>query len=120
MKPWITRLGIDMGKFIITKNKKKDYRFHLKAVNGEILLISERYSTKQGCINGVLSVKRNAPQFRHYEKTGRPDGSFSFVLRASNGQAIGTGPIYATAGERDLAIESLMCNAPMAPLEDRS
>jgi uncharacterized protein len=37
------------------------YRFRLKAANGEIIAVSEAYSSKEGCVSGIESVKKNAP-----------------------------------------------------------
>ncbi len=38
-----------------------EYRFRLKARNGEIIATSEGYKAKAGCLNGIESVKKNAP-----------------------------------------------------------
>ena len=42
-------------------DKKGKYRFRLKAGNGEIIATSEGYASKEGCVNGIESVKKNAP-----------------------------------------------------------
>ena len=42
------------------KDAKGKYRFRLKAANGEIIAISEAYASKDGCTNGIESVKKNA------------------------------------------------------------
>jgi len=47
------------GKFEIYKDKKGEYRFRLKAANGEVIAIGESYKSKSGCENGIDSVKRN-------------------------------------------------------------
>ena len=47
-------------KFEIYLDKKKEYRFRLKASNGEIILASEGYTAKAGCKNGIDSVIKNA------------------------------------------------------------
>lgn len=44
------------------KDKTGQHRFRLKAANGEIIAISEAYSSKAGCLNGIESVKKNAPK----------------------------------------------------------
>ena len=49
------------GKFEVYKDKKGEYRFRLKAANGEIIAIGEGYTNKQGCLNGIESIKKNAP-----------------------------------------------------------
>ncbi len=48
------------GKFVITKDKKGEFRFALKAGNGEVIAISEGYTTKSGAQNGIESVRKNA------------------------------------------------------------
>ncbi len=48
-------------KFEIYKDKAGEFRFRLKAKNGEIIGVSEGYTTKQSCENGIDSVVKNAP-----------------------------------------------------------
>lgn len=48
-------------KFEIYLDKKKEYRFRLKARNGEIIASGEGYKTKKSCLNGVESIRKNAP-----------------------------------------------------------
>jgi uncharacterized protein YegP (UPF0339 family) len=43
------------------QDKKGKFRFRLKAANGEIIAVSEGYNSKDGCVNGIESVKKNAP-----------------------------------------------------------
>jgi uncharacterized protein len=42
------------------KDKAGKYRFRLKAANGEIIAVGESYASKEGCVNGIESVKKNA------------------------------------------------------------
>ncbi|HON78120.1 MAG TPA: YegP family protein [Spirochaetota bacterium] len=49
------------AKFEVYKDGKGEYRFRLKASNGEIIAVGEGYKTKQGCLNGIESIKKNAP-----------------------------------------------------------
>jgi uncharacterized protein YegP (UPF0339 family) len=49
------------AKFEIFLDRKKQYRFHLKATNGEIIAASEGYETKAGCMKGIKSIQKNAP-----------------------------------------------------------
>ena len=42
------------------KDKAGKYRFRLKAANGEIIAVSEGYDSKEGCVGGIESVKKNA------------------------------------------------------------
>lgn len=49
-------------KFEIYLDKAGEFRFRLKARNGEVIATSEGYKAKAGCLNGVESVKKNAPE----------------------------------------------------------
>ncbi|MBS7615645.1 YegP family protein [Candidatus Bathyarchaeota archaeon] len=48
-------------KFEWFKDKSGKFRFRLVAPNGEIIAVSEAYSSKDACLNGIESVKKNAP-----------------------------------------------------------
>lgn len=49
-------------KFEIYVDKKEEFRFRLKASNGEIILASEGYKAKASCKNGIESVRKNAAE----------------------------------------------------------
>ena len=47
-------------KFEVYTDKKGEYRFRLKATNGQIIAVSEGYKAMSGCMNGIESVRKNA------------------------------------------------------------
>lgn len=49
-------------KFEIYQDKKGEFRFRLKARNGQIIATSEGYKTIASCKNGIASVGKNAPE----------------------------------------------------------
>jgi len=49
------------AKFECYTDKSGKYRFRLKAANGEVIATSEAYNSKEACLNGIESVKKNAP-----------------------------------------------------------
>ena len=49
-------------KFEIYTDKAGEFRFRLKATNGQIIAVSEGYKAMAGCKNGIESVKKNAPE----------------------------------------------------------
>jgi len=55
------------GKFEVWVDKAGEYRFRLKAPNGEIIATGEGYSSKAACMNGIESVKKNAPKAKIIE-----------------------------------------------------
>lgn len=106
------------GKFEVYADKGGDYRFRLKAGNGEIILSSEGYSSKAACMNGVESVKKNAPNDDRFEKKQTTTGKFMFNLKAANHQVIGSSQPYKSASGRDNGIASVKKNAPDAAVLD--
>lgn len=49
-----------LPKFEVYKDKKGEFRFRLKAKNGQNICASEGYTTEKACLNGVKSVAKNA------------------------------------------------------------
>ena len=47
-------------KFEVYTDKAGEFRFRLKATNGQVIAVSEGYKAMAGCINGIESVKKNA------------------------------------------------------------
>ena len=47
-------------KFEIYADKAGEFRFRLKATNGQVIAVSEGYTAMANCVNGVESVKKNA------------------------------------------------------------
>lgn len=48
-------------KFEVYQDKAGEFRFRLKARNGEIIAVSEGYTKKASCMHGIESVRKNAP-----------------------------------------------------------
>ena len=115
-----------MGKFVIGKTKNGQYRFNLKAGNGEIIATSESYSTLAACKNGVESVRKNAlaeiedqtleeskknPKYELYVDKA---GEYRFRLKAANGEIICHGEGYKAKASCKNGIDSIGRNAPEA------
>jgi uncharacterized protein YegP (UPF0339 family) len=58
------------GKFVITKDKKGEFRFVLKAGNGEIIAQSEGYAAKASALKGIESVRTNAANATVVDESG--------------------------------------------------
>ena len=48
-------------KFEVYQDKAGEFRFRLKATNGQVIATGEGYKAKASCLNGIESVKNNAP-----------------------------------------------------------
>jgi uncharacterized protein YegP (UPF0339 family) len=51
-----------MGKFVVYKDRRGEFRWKLLADNNQIIAVGEGYSSKAGCLKGIDSVKKNAPK----------------------------------------------------------
>mgnify|MGYP000176184793 FL=1 len=49
-------------KFEIYEDKAGEFRFRLKATNGQVIAVSEGYKAMASCRNGIESVVKNAPE----------------------------------------------------------
>src|SRR6185369_1120540 len=106
------------GTFEVKKAKDGQTFFHLKAGNGQIILVSEMYKAKESTLNGIESVRKNAPVAERYEKLTSKNGKFYFTLKAANSQVIGNSEMYEAESSRDNGIDSVMKNAPTASTVD--
>jgi uncharacterized protein YegP (UPF0339 family) len=49
-------------KFEVYTDKAGEIRFRLRARNGQIIAMSEGYKAMKSCLNGIDSIRRNAPE----------------------------------------------------------
>ncbi len=107
-----------MAKFEMYQDARNEYRFRLKAGNGQTILASEGYSAKAGCLNGIESVRTNSQDDSKYDRKMSSNGKHYFNLKASNGQIIGTSEMYESSSGMENGIESVKTNAPKATIEE--
>ena len=48
------------AKFEVFKGKGGDFRFRLKAANGKVIAQGQGYKSKDACLKGIESIKKNA------------------------------------------------------------
>ena len=119
-----------MGKFVV-KEVQTGFKFDLKAGNGEVIATSEVYTTEQGCLNGIESVRKKAVDAKledhtveNFEAVTNPKfevyvhkaGEFRFRLKARNGAIIATGEGYKAKASCLNGIDSIRRNAPDAEI----
>src|SRR5690606_553723 len=106
------------GKFeVFVSSRNLQYYFRLKSGNGEIILGSEGYVSKQGCLNGIASVKVNAPYDSRYDRRDSYQ-NYTFNLKASNGEIIGRSENYVSSAGRENGISAVKRDAPDARVVD--
>ncbi|VDL00853.1 hypothetical protein FR5810_01065 [Bordetella pertussis] len=108
-----------MSGYFVLKASGTQYMFNLHAGNHEIILTSERYTSKASAQDGIASVQKNAPDDARYQRLTAKDGSPYFSLTATNGQSIGRSEMYKTTQARDNGIASVKSNAPGRPPRTR-
>ena len=108
------------AKFELYKDKAGEFRFRLKAGNGETILTGEGYSSKDGALNGIESVKKNAADPARFEIKEAKNGNPYFILKAANHQTIGQSGIYSSAAACDGGMNSVASNAAGASLDDQT
>ena len=59
------------AKFVLKKGSTGKFRFNLVATNGQVIATSESYETKASAVNGIESVKRNAPNAEVDDQTDK-------------------------------------------------
>ena len=106
------------GWFELEKSKDGQFRFELKAGNGEVILTSELYKSKDAAENGIASVQKNSQSDGRFERKTASNGKFFFNLEAGNGQTIGTSQMYASEDSRDNGIESVQKNGSTTAVKD--
>lgn len=52
-------VAVKNPKFEVYQDKAGEFRFRLKATNGQVIATGEGYKAKASCLNGVESVKKN-------------------------------------------------------------
>jgi uncharacterized protein YegP (UPF0339 family) len=117
-----------MGKFVV-KTTKTGFVFNLKAGNGEVIAVSEVYTTESACMKGIESVRKNSVEAKledqtvtDFEKVTNPkfevytdkSGEYRFRLKARNGEIIAVGEGYKAKASCLNGIDSIRRNAPDA------
>ncbi len=102
----------------LIKNTAGQFHFNLKAANGEVILTSESYTAKASALVGIDSVRTNGPHAASFERKQSSAHQPYFVLKASNGEVIGTSQMYASEAARDHGIVSVQknCGGPVTDL----
>lgn len=109
------------GKFELYKDKAGEFRFRLKAGNGENVGKSEGYKSKASALNGIESVQKNAGTEERYEVKESKSGKWMFNLKAANHQVILSSQLYSTeAGAKKGcdAVKRAADGASVVELED--
>ena len=104
-------------EFQVSTGKDEKFYFNLTAANGQVILSSQGYKSKDGCKNGIASVKKNGTNKRHFDRLDAKDGKFYFVLKAANKKVIGKSQMYTSKDSMENGIDSIKTNVKIAKVE---
>ena len=106
------------GWYELSQSSDGQYRFVLKAGNGEVILTSELYKARASAQNGIESVQKNSADESRFERKEAKNGKPYFNLKAVNHQIIGTSQFYSSEQSRDKGIESVKSNGSSTTIKD--
>lgn len=106
------------GWYEVSQASDGQYRFVLKAGNGEVILTSELYKSKASAQNGIESVQKNSAEDSRYERLEAKNGKPYFNLKAANYQIIGTSQFYSSEQSREKGIESVKNNGSSTTIKE--
>lgn len=106
------------GIYAIAKTSDGRFLFNLKAANGEKILTSQSYEAKASAVNGIDSVRSNAPNDAQFDRMTSKDHKPYFVLKAANGEVVGTSEQYSSDEAMETGVESVKTHAPAATVDD--
>jgi len=107
-----------MAAYFHLKPSGTQWMFNLVGGNHEVMLTSERYASRQGAQGGIASVKVNAPDDARYARLTNSAGKPYFLLKAANGEPLGSSEAYSSVSARDQGIEAVKKAAPGASTKE--
>jgi len=107
------------AKYILRRSGIQ-FHWNLFGGNSETILSSERYTTKASAEGGIASCRTHSPHDKNYDRRTSTSHEPYFVLKASNGEVIGTSEMYSSTQARETGIESCKKNGPTAPTVDQT
>ena len=110
-----------MGRYkIIRSTVNYQFYFRFVATNGEPIVASEGYTTKENCRNGISAVQARSPYEAAYQRHDAI-GNYRFNMLSTNGQVIArSSEGYTTRQAREHAIEIMKAQGGNSGIDDLS
>jgi uncharacterized protein YegP (UPF0339 family) len=107
------------ARFQLKTTSDGQFMFNLLAGNNQVVLTSERYTSKAAAQDGITSVANNAPNDARFERRESKDGQWYFVLKTATSEVIGRSERYKARKSMEKGIASVRRNAG-AEIQDLS
>jgi uncharacterized protein len=102
----------------LKKTSSGKFHFTLNAGNHEIILNSQQYAERSSAEGGIESTRTNGTHDARYERKLSAAGEPYFLLKATNGQIIGTSERYGSEASRDNGIKSVVNSCTSVIVKD--
>ena len=106
------------GKYVLHLAGASQFHWDLTAANAKTILSSQIYTAKSGAETGIESCRANSADDAHYARLTSSKNQPYFVLKAGNGEIIGTSQMYSSAAARDQGIASCQEHGPKAVTQE--
>jgi uncharacterized protein YegP (UPF0339 family) len=106
------------GYYELKLAKNGQFHFQLLAANGQIILSSEMYTTRDAALNGIASVQTNCVADERYEQKQSENDKPYFVLKAGNHQVIGQSQMYSSEESCEHGIASVKAHGESTEIRD--
>jgi uncharacterized protein YegP (UPF0339 family) len=101
------KTAVHQARFEIFTGEDKKFYFHLRAGNGEIILVSQAYTAKASATTGIKSVETNGALASQWKTYAAINGDYAIRLVAGNGATIGSGELYSSQSNANRAVSTL-------------
>jgi hypothetical protein len=95
------------ARFEIFTGEDKKFYFHLRAGNGEIILVSQAYTAKSSATAGIKSVETNGVSASQWKVSAAVNGDYAIRLVAGNNATIGSGELYVSQSNANRAVSTI-------------
>ena len=106
------------GTYLLHPAGDSQFHWDLKAGNSLTILSSQMYKAKEGAESGIESCRSNSGDEARYTRMVSEKNQPYFVLKAGNGEIIGTSQMYSSEAARDAGVASCKENGPTAVTQD--
>lgn len=108
------------GKFELSKTRHGQFVFNLKAANGQVILTSHTFASKDLALSNIESVRVNGSLDNHFDRKTSASGQPYFSLSTEAGENLGRSEMYSSVAAMEKGIASVKRNAVTARLIDLS
>lgn len=106
------------GYYVIKSTGAGKHMFNLHSGNHQVILTSESYEAKASAQAGIESVRVNGVLAERFERKTSKAKEPYFVLKAANGEPIGSSEMYSSLDSMENGIRSVMANASSAVVKE--